>query len=226
MSNRVRRTTGALLIAACLLQAGCSPMLRPKPDATCYYLLAPLSGSGGSEAGRLDPTPCTGLSIGLAPVRLPAYLDRDQMVTRPSPNRIEVAASDRWAEPLAESFGRVLAENLAALLRASRMVRHPVRASGLDYEVQVDVERFECKADHAAGLAARWVLKDGRTRDVLLSRRMALTRPARAADTAGSVAALSEALGELSLEIAAAICQARSQAAASAPRPGFEPAPE
>jgi uncharacterized lipoprotein YmbA len=68
--------------------------------------------------------------------------------------------------------------------------------------VEVEVLRFEADTAHQAQLSARWTLRETASRQVLEVRESRLIRLPRHASTEESVAALSEALGELSREIA------------------------
>src|SRR3546814_11447622 len=81
--------------------------------------------------------------IAVAPVTLPAYLDRPDIVTRSTDNRLELADFDDWAEPLDDNITRVLAENLGHLLRTDRVVVLPSASDAIDTEVRVDISRFE-----------------------------------------------------------------------------------
>ncbi|HEX5606452.1 MAG TPA: PqiC family protein, partial [Candidatus Binatia bacterium] len=65
------------------------------------------------------------LSLGIGPIKIPRYLDREQLVTRISQNRFAIAENDRWAEPLEENFSRVLSENLSILLQIDRVAAFP-----------------------------------------------------------------------------------------------------
>jgi uncharacterized lipoprotein YmbA len=56
------------------------------------------------------------MSIGINPIVVPAYLDRPQIVTRIGANELEMAKFHCWAEPMEDSLGRVLAEDLSNLL--------------------------------------------------------------------------------------------------------------
>src|SRR3546814_5086338 len=60
--------------------------------------------------------------IAVAPVTLPAYLDRPDIVTRSTDNRLELADFDEWAEPLDDNITQVHAENLGHPLRTERDV--------------------------------------------------------------------------------------------------------
>lgn len=81
---------------------------------------------------------------GVGPVSFPEYLDRSQIVSRTSANRLELAEIDIWAEPLGESFARTLTENLSGLLATERCVLHPWKGGApADYRITVEVIRFE-----------------------------------------------------------------------------------
>jgi len=218
MNSSVVRLITVVSLVAFVLQAGCSSVLAPRPDMTRFYLLTPLSEMEGSGTALPDEPALGSLSLGLGPIELPGYLDREHLVTRVAPNRVDVADSEMWAEPLGAGFNRVLTENLGSLLGTREIGGYPLSGARPDYEVQIDVVRFEPTADHSADLLAHWSLKNGKTREVLLSRSATVKLAARSADAAGSVGALSEALGQLSIQIAGAIRQVHSQMAYERPR--------
>jgi uncharacterized lipoprotein YmbA len=96
------------VIASCFVVAGCSP-LAPRPDHSDFFILTPLSDAPDRSATSMNRE----LTIGLGPIDFPDYLRRVQVVTRSEPNRIELSAQARWAEPLDKNFERILAENFA-----------------------------------------------------------------------------------------------------------------
>jgi len=146
------------------------------------------------------------VSLGIGPVKFPGYLDREQLVTRISQNRFQIAENDRWAEPLAENFTRVLMQNLAALTPTVRLVSHPWRPSERpEYQLEIDVLRFEANAGANVELIARWRVRETATKKASAVRESRLTPPVTGSSTEAAVAALSEALGELSQEIAQAV---------------------
>ena len=76
----------------------------------------------------------------MGPVLLPAHLDRPQIVTRASENRLVLAEFHKWGEPLNTNFARVLAEDLAVLLATERVAVFPWRrAVPVDYQLEVRV---------------------------------------------------------------------------------------
>ena len=193
----------ALLI--CLLvsfiPAGCT-FLDPKPDPSRFFALASLP---RTDPRAQDTAGTNALALGIGPVKLPGYLDRQEIVTRVSQNRFAVAENDRWAERLEENFSRVLSQNLSILLQTDRIVAYPwERSQQPTYQVQVEVLRFELNAEQVVELWARWNIMDGAKKTVTV-RESYLTHPARDRSTEASVASMSEVVSDLSKEIAAAI---------------------
>jgi hypothetical protein len=193
-----------------LVFSGCVD-LGPSVDPSRFYTLSPIA-----EASKLrDAAPGEegkALSLGIGPIKLPGYLDREGMVTRTSQNRIEISDIERWAEPLREEFSRVLSQNLAALLHTDRILMYPWQ---VDLEpacrVGVEVLRFEPAEDHKAQLQARWGIWKANEEKPATVKESNLVGPVEGAGTEAAVAAMSRLLGDLSREIA------RGIEAASAP---------
>jgi uncharacterized lipoprotein YmbA len=144
--------------------------------------------------------------IGLGPVSLPKYVDRPEIVTRVSPNRLEVAGFDRWAEPVTGNFTRVMAENLSTVLCTDRVVFYPwPRATAIDYQINVEVVRMDGSFKGDAVLTAKWSISGKDGEKVLLSKRSSFSRPATPDTYEGFVAALSETVADLSREVAEGI---------------------
>jgi len=183
--------------------AGCGS-LSPRPDPSRFFTLSSLpqveesvAQNSGSD-GRI--------SLGIGPIKFPGYLDRQEIVVRGGQNRFEVSENDRWAEPLDENFARVLSQDLSALLRTDRIVPYPWPLDGKpNYQVEIEVLRFEANSARDAQLFARWSISDGGNKKVISVRESRAVRQAKEKSTEGSVAALSEALGDLSREIADAV---------------------
>jgi uncharacterized protein len=191
-----------ILLILCLIPAGCIS-LNPQPDPSRFFALASLPQIKERMARNSPGTDA--LTLGIGPVKIPGYLDRQQLVTRVSQNRFAVAENDRWAEPLDENFSRVLSQNLSILLQTDRIVAYPwERSQQPAYQVQVEVLRFEPNAEQLVELSARWIIVDG-AKKTISSRESYLTHPARDKSTEASVAAMSDVVGGLSKEIAADI---------------------
>ena len=187
-----------LVLAACI-------GLSSRPDPSRFFVLAPISELDSAKCGA-GQKGLRNLFVGLGPIQFPSYLDRQQITTRTGPNRLEVSENDRWAEPLAENFARVLSENLSALLKTARVASYPWnQAERLNYEVRIEILQFETNGHQEARLTARWVVIDGREKKAFRTEESRLVRRAESATTEASVAALSQVLGDLTRKIAEAI---------------------
>jgi uncharacterized lipoprotein YmbA len=176
--------------------------LGPQPDPSRFFALASLPRTGQRPADAAGTNP---LALGIGPVKLPGYLDREEIVTRVSQNRFAVAENDRWAEPLEENFSRVLSQNLSILLQTDRVVTYPwERSQQPTYQVQVEVLRFEPNAEQMVELWARWSITNN-TKKTVIVRESYLTHPVKDKSTEASVAAMSELVSDLSKEIADAV---------------------
>ncbi len=197
MINHTRLTLVSTLGVLALL-GGCA---STTPPTHFYVLSAPPASEVGQIEHRADPGP----AVGVGPVALPAYLDRPELVTRSSHNELRLAEFDQWAEPLKDNFAEVLADNLAQLVPTERVAVFPwKRAARIDYQVIVDVTRFETQGG-AGELRARWSLVAGADRRELLSRQARYRESVQGTGKAAEVAALNRALGKLSGDIAQAL---------------------
>jgi uncharacterized protein len=181
----------ALVIALAGLSVGCRTT-RPSR----FYVLRPVAAPAAAPDAALQ-----GLSISLAAVDLPAYLDRPQIVTREEPSELRLGEYDRWGEPLKESVARVIGENLSALLGTEKVSAGDRDAA--DVRVAISLARFDPDADGTVVLDARWSVSRERGSPPL-RRRSRIARPG----TGGYlplVEAESEALAALGREIAEAI---------------------
>jgi uncharacterized lipoprotein YmbA len=189
--------TGAIAMAA-----GCT-ILAPRPDPTKFYVLTATSNGGAAATSHLV--------IGLGPVKLPAYLEHAEVITRVAPNRLDLSSTDRWAEPLDDNFRRVLAADLTTLIGTDQVLPFPWDLSTkVDYKIEVNVERFERDSSGGAQLIANWIIRDGHSDRVLL------TRPADFTESAGSgmensAASLSADLNDLSKQLATAVVDLNQQ---------------
>ena len=187
------------IVAAWVLFGGCGAF-APRADPSSFYILGALP-----EADLAAHESTAGLkanfSVGLGPIELPGYLDRQQIATRTSTNRLSYSETERWAAPLAESFSRVLAQNISHLLNPAQMIHFPWQSNDTpDYQVKIEVLQFEGAGNQEAWLTARWSVID-RNKKILVGQRSQLSRRAGSLSTEDFVKALSETLGDLSREI-------------------------
>ncbi len=181
-----------------LLVLGCASSPSPR-----FYTLSSLQeGGSGLRESRFGQD----LFIGVGPIKVSDYLDRTEIVTRSSSNKITLSDFDLWAGSLAEDFSRVLAENLSVLLSTESVIVYPRLRSGLaKYQVTMDVIRFDGSLGGDVSLIARWAILEGKDKKVVFARKSTIIEPSGGKGYEAMVAADSRALEKLSREIAEAI---------------------
>lgn len=168
-----------------------------------FYLLN--SVSGPVKDSHMTEKKST-VTIGVGPVEFPAYLDRQQIVTRINENEVDLAMFHEWAEPLKENFIRVLVENLAALDTGDLFAVYPMRGSSpVDFQLEIEVLRLDGSLGGEVLLIARWTVFGGGTNQMLLTRKSTIKEASGSADYRSLVAAQSRAVEALSREIAIAM---------------------
>lgn len=155
LTPRFARCLAAVALA--LTTSGCS-ILEPRPDLTRFYVLTTLA----EPAGELD----SNIRVGIGPLLLPDYLQRYEMAHRNSATELRYADTERWAEPLLDSVGRTLAENVALLVGTKRVMVLPAPIRGEpDVTVPIEIIRFEPMPDGRINLVARWIVRTGDAAD-------------------------------------------------------------
>ena len=168
-----------------------------------FYVLSSLTGTGGGTEMAGDER---NLTIGVGPVEFPAYLDRQQILTRVSANELHLAGFDEWAEPLDDNFTRILIENLSILLPTdSFIILHSRGPEPTDYRVQVEVIRFDGSLAGDVSLLTRWTILGKDDKKIFLTKKSAFKETAGGPDYEALVAAQSRTVEALSREIAGAI---------------------
>ena len=196
------RPVGVILLAFSYLTAGCT-FIGGTQQATNNYVLNSLY-SEEIETQALADLRNIGILVG--PIRMALYLDRADIVIRDSQNQIRLAEFSQWAGPLQENFSRVMAENLSVLLATDRVGIFPgTRAMLFDFNVTVNVTRFDGIPGQKADLRARWAILDKSRKKMLFENHSALSQPTKDESMEALIAAESRILSDLSREIAKAI---------------------
>ncbi len=155
----------ALLAVTCIL-AACA-----ESQPSRFYLLSSLPPAEASGSGKP-------LSVGVGPISMPEYLNRPQIVTRETDTKLALAEFDRWGEPLGELFSQVMAANLSSLLKTERVYSLPRRrTASLDYQVEIDVYRFDADQAGLVHLTARWSLYGKGGKKLLETGTVSFTEP-------------------------------------------------
>ena len=180
-------------LALVIVLAGCAS----SPPSQFYTLSA-------TAAPQLAPAARTEYRIVVGPATVPDAVDRPQLVVRMSENRVALVEQARWAEPLSSAIPAVIAEDLGRLLSSSGVVAYPQGSADFDYQVLIEVLRFDSVLNEGATLEVAWTLRPTNGGEPAFGRTLVRER----ADGAGYealVAAHSRALRAVSAEIAQTI---------------------
>jgi uncharacterized lipoprotein YmbA len=184
------------MLASCLcltILAGCG-VTQPAR----YYILTPVEDSGAKAV--------PGPTLGIGPVDFPAYLDRPEIAHRSGHNQLYFADSDRWAEPLKTTFSRTLAENLSVMLPTDRISLYPwARSTRIDYQVSIEVTRFDADASGTVILMASWEISRPDDGGAVSRHKRSYTEAAGGMLYPAIVAAQSRAVGQLAQDIVTTI---------------------
>ena len=179
-------TMGSLLIA-------CSST----PSSNHYLLTSRIAGVPGGSSPAL----------GVGPVTIPEYLNRDAMVYRQTDNQLRVNASERWAEPLQDGIVRVLGLNLATRLDTDSVQSFPFHSQRRpDWGVKLRVMRLDTD-DRQAYLVSEWLIYRPDSGDAVQRRLSSLQQPldSQRAVPEQIAEVYSDLFWELSEEIATAL---------------------
>lgn len=140
--------TRYLLILLFFVIAGCG---RSTP--TNYYLLE-------SSLGPMQADNLPNKSLRVAQVEAPAYLNRNNIVSRVNnQTKLILAEFHLWAEPVSNGVRRVIEETLTKPLLAQGVNVLPAGTEeGGDYVLVIDLQRLDGNFNEKAVLESRWTL--------------------------------------------------------------------
>lgn len=191
MMKRTSLKNIAIICLTAALLASCSR----SPRITFYTL---------STSGPIEPVSGLQESVSVGPVTLPDLLDRPQLVVRTAANQVAILESHRWAESLKSEIPRVIAGDLAAMLKPARVATWQQGSSAdAGYRILLDIQRLELTEGKGVALDALWSIRtaDG---SVVQQGRSDVNQPA-ASGYAALVAAQSQALTAVSRDLAKAL---------------------
>ncbi len=192
-----------LLAGLVLVLCACTPFAPGPQPRTRFYMLSALAPSGTAAEA---PARMSELAIGIGPVRIPEYLDRRNLIVRSRQNEYEIVELAQWAEPLADTLGRVLADNLSVLLGTQRIVQFPWRpAIPVGCQLAVQVVQFDGSLAEQVVLRAQWQLFAGEGKKLLDFGYSVIEEKIAEPTIEALVAAKSRAAERFSRQIAAAM---------------------
>ncbi|HEY0204169.1 MAG TPA: PqiC family protein [Acetobacteraceae bacterium] len=177
-----RRTLLAHMVPAGLALTGCA---SPEP---AYFTLAAVPGIPRPGGPKLVELQRPGLA---------GYLDRPGIVRANGAVQLNVAANERWGEPLGDLIGRILAEDLGQRLPGSSVFTTAGSISAEpDGRIELDMQRFDADASGTVVLLAQVAVSRGRRANAS-TRTVRLTQHPTGPATRDLVAAMSMVLGSL-----------------------------
>jgi uncharacterized lipoprotein YmbA len=196
MRDRFFQITSLLVLFIAVLLAGCGG----GPTPVEFYTLNSLNGMP-QQANPADAD--QNIAIGIGPVKIPKILDRPQIVTRTGPNKIKVDEFHRWAGPLGTEIAQVLAENISLLLATDQVAVYPWEVDFKpQYRIALDIRYFEGQLGENVFLDVVWRVSDQANQKILATKSSVINETLASADYEALVAAKSQAIAQLSREIA------------------------
>lgn len=189
----VGRGSAPRLFACLLLLAGVAACAASEPARTFTLVSRP----GAQHEHALS-------ALAVRPVEFPKYLDRPQLVRRSDPYELRMSEFERWGEGMGDMITRVLIDDLAIRLpRTQVFPSSGAFAPPSDTTLQVSISRFETEPSGTVALTAQWQFQGGdRRRPQLQSADIRVDGTPDDKPTQ-LVAAMSDALAQLSDRIAA-----------------------
>lgn len=186
-----------ILKIICISLAGLLGACGTSPSARLYLLEPVAIGNADSQS---DPS-----TIFVNEVVLAEHLTRKEILSRDRRFQVSAASFDRWAEPLESNITSVIAENLSVLVASDRVISYPwILGEYADFSVSVQVLSFGPDPSGNVVLRILWRIagSDGETVEL---RRAHYSQSRSTNDPLATVAAMSAALGELSMDIASSL---------------------
>ncbi len=157
-----------------------------------------------SSTSAADGTPPTAVAVMVGPVTIPASVDQPEFVVQVAANRVQVDEFNRWVAPLGDAIARAVAGDLVVLLGTPDVASNQLANFVPDYRVTIDVQRFESVPGSAATLEAVWTVRKTVGGEIRSGRTVA-REPVQGQSYDALAAAHSQALAQMSTDIAAAI---------------------
>lgn len=180
------------LVLSTLLIAACATT-----PPTHFYTL-----SAEAPETPSDIAPDQRRIIGVGPIAVSPYLERNQIVKRTSATRLDVNDINHWAEPIETNISRIIATNLGRLMPDTQPIVRPWADADVEHHVLVNVTRFDADPAGNVLLEADWGIRLESRQRMPLIRHASITQATLGEDYAAITHAMSLALARLSEQIA------------------------
>ncbi len=103
-----------------------------------------------------------GVRIGVWRAKIPALLDRTEIVTRSGKHTVELADFHKWADRLDNNISRLVANELSDRLQTDNVVISPWSSYAKnDYQVKLNIDRFDGELGGEIVFRGSWSLLSG-----------------------------------------------------------------
>ncbi len=186
-----------LIVMIFSIAAGCG---RSKPSH--FYTLREVV----PDAVVADNSVSGEIVLGVGPIYVPGYMERNKIVTRIDTTEVKVSEYYRWAEPAVDRIEYIIEENLTKLCPAVEVRKYTFRTSTvLTHHVQVDIMELIADINDNVVLNARYTIFPIDNKLEPVRKTVALTKPVKVGDYNELVYAMSSLLGELCVDIAESV---------------------
>jgi len=185
-------TLAALLLSAC----GTTPL-------TNFYTLSPQSAVKSTSENVAGEK----IIIGVGPIDIAPYIDRNQIVIRSAETRLKLTDVDHWAAPLSDTIANVLAVNISHQLPETQPIVRPWPDAKAQYTVVIKVIQFDSDLSGKVQLKANWAVQSGQSLSFTRIAYSDIEKASLGASYDAITQNLSAALAALSDEISAELDQ-------------------
>ena len=190
---------------AMFFQYGCAG--RSKPSR--FYILSAEADTRPQAQQKTGNT--NAVVIGISPIGLPKYLKKQEIVTRTAANELHLAEYDRWAGKIEEDIGRVIAQDLDAVLESDIVLVTPALIEiSPDYDIRIEILRFDGRLGGEVDLVCLWAVVNRQDNMVYGFKMSHITETVKGAAYVDFVAAQSRVLAAFSRELAGAVTKLKS----------------
>lgn len=173
---------------------------RSTTPTVTFYNMTPLD---KLEIDNPEQTAMENMKIGIGPVQFPTFLDRPQIVTRSGASSFNLSEFHRWGGQLDQDFLRVMSEDLSILLSTNRVDIYPWGdQDDPDYKISFVVHQFDGQLNDSVLLNVTWTIRGQDSTTALHAKRSIIQQPVSGKGYDAFVSGHSQALAELSREIA------------------------
>ncbi len=196
--RKIKFLSSAAVVLFVFILNGCVSL--PTSPSSRFYMASSVSKEQPVEKFDI----LFGVIVAVGPVRIPAYQDRPQIVTKNDDGTLSFAQFDRWGEPLDSGISRLINEGLTSLLPSAnfQILPYSYSAIPLDYQVIVEVIQLDSQLEKDMIFTAQWSIIDAKSRKLLLTKRTQLSEPINPHNYSGLSKALGVVCFSLSKEIA------------------------